>query len=343
MSMVELIQPIGDADFEIVNVGRKLRGLPPSEMEWVCQHSCAAETIPDCQDWNCEGTLIVNRWDLEELRTLVAQGELTAFDTVHVELRLDLPRGVGLELQRFVHRAAELPALKRQGQQFGASGSLLAFARLCAGWLDPKLSEGARQTLLEIERVLTRQFSSAGPALFQQRFVDQRARLAERGNTILFLARAQWPARALIGWEEPPRQSRRNVVPPLIPEANVGFGLWLQNGAGMRLGRTDRGLDALPGDLYGPTLRLVVRVDQEVADRVRGLCEARADAAPEPPLDKPMLELLEAVTNELGLVVPILPPAAGAEETICVRPAQFIRRLLLAQPYPPVTWGASVP
>ena len=49
-----------------------------------------------------------------------------------------------------------------------------------------------------------------------------------------------------------------------------------------------------------------------------------------------MLELLLAITRELGLAAPILPPATGSEETSCARPTRFIRRLLLAQPLPPV-------
>jgi hypothetical protein len=227
--------------------------------------------------------------------------------------------------------------MKRQGRSFGSSGSLLAFARLCACQLHPGLSDQARNLLLEIERVLTWEFSSGGPALFQQRFVDLRSRRDERGNTITFLAYANWPARALVAWAEPPvRQPRRNVAPPIIPQANVGFGLWSESGTGIRLSRMDSDLDAVPGDLYGPTSRLVFRVEQEVADRVRDLCAARAKALPALPLDKPMLELLTAITHELSLSVPVLPPATGKEETACVRPAQFIHRLLLAQPHPSV-------
>lgn len=102
MGRVKLIQPIGEPDLEIVNVGRKLRGLPPAQMEWVCQYSCAAEIIPDCQNVNCEETLIVGQRDVEDLRGLVARGELAAFDGVQVQLQLDLPHGVGAALQRFV-------------------------------------------------------------------------------------------------------------------------------------------------------------------------------------------------------------------------------------------------
>ena len=72
-------------------------------MEWVCQHSCAAESIPDCQDFNCEGTLIVDRGQLEDVRELVARGQLAAFDGVQVQLKLDVPGRVGAELQRFAH------------------------------------------------------------------------------------------------------------------------------------------------------------------------------------------------------------------------------------------------
>ena len=337
MAMVELTQPIGNSDMLLVNADRKLRGLPPGEMEWVCQHSCAAESIPDCQDFNCEGTLIVDRGQLEEVRELVTRGDLAAFDGVQIQLKLDVPRGVGAELQRFARGGTEMPAIRRRGREFETAGSLLAFARLCARRIDPDLSDRAAAVLLEVERVVTGTFSTGGPALFNQRFVDLRARLADRGNTITLLARAGWPARALVAWEQSlPQRPRRNVAPPAIPQANAGFGLWLETGQGMRLGRTNSDLATVPGDLYGPTSRLVFRVDQEVADRVRSHCEALETAEPRPPFDEPMLELLLATTHELGLAAPILPPATGREESSCVRPAQFIRRLLLAQPLPSI-------
>jgi hypothetical protein len=336
--MVKLLQPNGEPDMEIVSADRKLRGLPPSEMVWVCQHSCAQETIPDCQDFNCEGTLIVDQGDVEDIRDLVARGELAAFDRVDVELKLDVPRNLGAALQRLVRGAAEMPAMTRRGQEYRSAGSLLAFARLCARLGDLGLSDPVRGVLREIEQVLTWEFSCGGPALFQQRFVDLRTRPDERGNTITLLSRADWPARALVAWEQPAlRWRRRNVAPPARPEANAGFGLWAETGVGICMGRVDSGLGEVPGDLYAPRARLVFYVDQEVVDRVRGLCEAQAAAPPAPPLDKPMLALLEAITGELGLAIPVLPPASGREESACVRPAQFIRSLLLAQPHPPVT------
>jgi hypothetical protein len=80
----------------------------------------------------------------------------------------------------------------------------------------------------------------------------------------------------------------------------------------------------------------VFRVDQELADCVRHLCESLDPAPPAPTLEESMLELLLAIIRALDLAVPILPPATGSEESSCVRPAQFIRRMLLAQPLPPI-------
>jgi len=337
MAVVELTQPTGNPDLLLVDVDRKLRGLPPGEMEWVCQHSCAPESIPGCEDFNCEGTLIVDRGQLEDVRELVARGDLAAFDGVQVQLKLDLPRRVGAELHRFAGGGAEMPAIIRRGEAFQATGSLLTFARLCARRIDPGLSDRAATVLLEIERVVIGTFSTGGPALFNQRFADLRAQPGERGNTITLLARAGWPEHALIAWEEPrPRRPRANVTPSATPQANIGFGLWLESGHGIRLGRTTSGLVALPGDLYGPTSRLVFRVDQDLADRVRGQCEALEAAQPTPPFEEPMLGLLLAITHELGLAAPTLPPATGQAGTSCIRPAQFIRHLLLAQPLPSV-------
>ena len=138
---------------------------------------------------------------------------------------------------------------------------------------------------------------------------------------------------ALQMWEEPqPQRRRANITPPAVPQANTGFGLWLDSGHGTRLGRVKSGLAALPGDLYGPTSRLVFRVDQTLADHVRSHCEALEATQPAPPFEEPMLELLLTITHTLGLSAPILPPAPGSEENFFVRPAQFIRRLLLTQP-----------
>src|SRR6476646_3923631 len=124
--MVELTQPIGHSDLLLVNADRRLRGLPPGGMEWVCQHSCAAESIPDCQDLNCEGTLIVDRGQLEDVRELVARGDLAAFDRVQVQLKLNVPRRVGVELQRCARGDIAMPAIQSRGHAFESTGSLLA-------------------------------------------------------------------------------------------------------------------------------------------------------------------------------------------------------------------------
>src|SRR5437773_995443 len=135
--MVELLQPTGNPDLLLVNANRKLRGLPPGGMEWVCQHSCAAESIPDCQDFNCEGTLIVDRGQLEEVRELVAGGDLATFDDVQVQLKLNVPRRVGAELRRFARDGTAMPTVRSRRREFEATGSVLAFARLCARRIDP--------------------------------------------------------------------------------------------------------------------------------------------------------------------------------------------------------------
>ncbi len=72
----------------------------------------------------------MDRGQLEDVRELVARGDLAAFDSVPVQLKLDVPRGVGAELQRFARGGAEMPTIRRQGQAFHAADSLLAFALL---------------------------------------------------------------------------------------------------------------------------------------------------------------------------------------------------------------------
>src|SRR5690349_3656085 len=52
-------------------------------------------------------------------------------------------------------------------------------SQACGCRLDPSLSAGVSNVLREIEQVLVREFARGGSALFQQRFVDLRARPTE--------------------------------------------------------------------------------------------------------------------------------------------------------------------
>ncbi|MBI1889436.1 MAG: hypothetical protein HYS18_02190 [Burkholderiales bacterium] len=326
---VELLEPRGDCEQFIIDVDCRRRGLPPCEREWVCQHSCAPETIPDCQDMNCEGTTVVNSACIAAVCDQAARGDFASFDATQVRLRFNVDASVVAELEKAASDADLLPGVEKEGATFVATGSLLAFARYCALRINQDLSESARAVLMETEHILASQFYRAGAALFQQRHVDLRTDRASRGNVILFLGSGVWPVRALVGWEVPERYSRRYPA-PANPAPNRGFGLRLE-GKAFCLGPIDSGLHEVPGDLYGPQTHLEFRVDQAVADRVIALCNEYATAVPENELADTALGFMRAVVHELGLPIPVMPPAHGDEEGVCVRPAQFIRRLLLAQ------------
>lgn len=329
---VELIEPQGDPDKAVVDCYRRLRGLPPSAMVWVCQHSCAEERIPDCDAMNCEAAMIVDPCDVDVVRGLIERQDFAAFDGVVVCLRLNFGGDVIAEIQALGAGQQGLPELACAEPVCMARGSLLAFARLCALAGTPGLSSSACAALIDIEATLTWQFSSTGPALLRQRFLDLRTDTQARGNVIVLLARSDFPARALLAWEEPARYARKKAALPARPSANAGFGLWTEQGICMGLTTSD--LYAVPGDLYGPTSRVVFWVDADVADRVRTQCSAYAASVPNGRRDETMLDLLAWLIGELGLPAVTRPVRRGDEGSDCALPARFIRRVLWAQSLP---------
>jgi len=327
---VELLEPQGDPDKAVVDYYRRLHGLPPSAMVWVCQHSCAEASIPDCDAMNCEAAMIVDPCDIDVVRRLAEHQDFAAFDGVVVRLRLNFGSDVVAEIQALAAGQQGLPELTCGGLACMASGSLLAFARLCALAAAAWLSSAACTALTDIEAALVWQFSSIAPTLLRQRFRDLRTDSEARGNVITLLARGDFPARALLAWEEPAPYARRKAALPTQPSANAGFGLWTDQGLCMGLTTSD--LHALPGDLYGPTSRVVFRVDSEVADKVRKYCGTYASALPDARRDEAMLEVLAWVVREIGLPAVVQPVRRGDESGDCALPARFIRRILWAQP-----------
>lgn len=327
---VELIAPQGDPDKAVVDCYRRLHGLPPGAMVWVCQHSCAEETIPDCTAMNCEAALIVDPCDIEVVRALPERQEFAVFDSVAVGLRLAVDADSMSALQALCITGSGFPMLAQSGPIWSMTGSFLAFARLCAVAASPGLTPSAVTILAEIESTLVWQFSAIGPALLRQRFIDLRKDRAVRGNVVMLLARGDFPARALVAWEEPARYTRKKAVMPSRPQANAGFGLWTDRQ--LCMGMTSSDLYAVPGDLYGPTSRVVFWVDAEVADSVHALCSACVVSQLKEQRADSMLELLTQIVAVLGLPAVSLPVQRGDERSDCVLPARFILRILWAQP-----------
>lgn len=316
-------------DQEIANLYCKSRGLPPSEREWVCQHSCAPETIPTCTDWNCEGTTITNRDDLAAVCHLVEKGELQLFDDMPVEVKLNLADDMRKKLEPLLQK--QKINLKEEKRFFLANGSLLSFVKLTAQRLHPKISSEVRAVLKEIESRVSWQFHPVGPALFHQRFADLRKNKNERGNTLFFLAYDAQPH--LIGWEAPrKRKWKLKKKPAEIILDKFGFGLFTEAKVGTKLTFTERGISSVPGDYYGPYLRLLFWVDQSVVDDVILLCQ---DCEKKPLADSPDASftlLLKQITEKIGIPSPDLPLPPAKKEISFPQTQIFLLHLLLMQP-----------
>lgn len=169
MAEIKIIQCGNELDW--VNASRKLRHLPPTKMESVCQHSCTPEQIAVCQDINCEASLVVNDGDVNDLRAEIESGNLDACKKLEIKLSAD-----GEIMQ----------------------GSLMDFLKLCTQREQENISTERRQLLAGIEQKLAWEFYRAGYDLFYQRFVDIRTGDSEK--KLVLLAYETEPF--LIGWSE---------------------------------------------------------------------------------------------------------------------------------------------
>lgn len=320
-------------DLEIANLYCKSKGLAPSEGEWVCQHSCAPETIPNCTDWNCEGTIITNRGDLSAVCHLVEKGELQLFDEMPVEISLDLADD-GSENFATLNALMQKQgiSLKKEKKLFLAAGSLLAFAKLTAQRIRPDVAADVRAILKKIESSVSWQFHPVGPALFHQRFADLRKNKNERGNILFFLAYDAQPL--LIGWEAPrPKKWKLKKKQLEIALEKFGFGLLTDSEGGVKLAFTERGLQLVPGDYYGPYLRLLFWVDQSVIDEVILLCQASEKTPLADSPDVSMALLLQKITEKIGVPSPPLLLPDAKKEILFPQSRAFLLHLLLLQPF----------
>jgi hypothetical protein len=165
---ITLLEPIGDPDFALIQIHRQLNGLEPAQMVWVCQHSCPQETIPGCQELNCEAATIVDPVDVAVAQGWAERGEFDIFDRLAVTLKLgEVPAMHVSALNQFCATRNKGPQIHFQNEVPEIRGSLLAFAKMCARRVELGLSEDVKKNILEIERVLTWQFYHLGPILFR--------------------------------------------------------------------------------------------------------------------------------------------------------------------------------
>jgi hypothetical protein len=324
---VKVLNPL-NGDQAIADLYCQKNGRPFSEREWICQHSCAPERIPDCKDVNCEGTTITNRGDLSVVCSMIAQGgpELLADLPVKVDLAIDAPLAAALSPLAALLKVRVV----QDSDGYMASGSLLDFARLTPLRVDMNAGGELHDLLAGIESTLAWHFDPVGSALFRQRFADLRRHRHDRGNALLFLAYDPQPL--VVAWEAPRTRNRKPAPLPEVPVANLGFGI-VTGSEGVRLTFTGRHLVSVPGDYHGPQLRAFFRVDQNIVDATQAWCEACEKTPDSASPDQRFSALLSRITTHAGISAPPLRSDFDSPRSF-VRTRRFLSNLLLSQPLP---------
>jgi hypothetical protein len=136
-----------------------------------------------------------------------------------------------------------------------------------------------------------------------------------------------------MGWEAPrQRKWQLKKKPAEIIMDRFGFGLVTEAKTGTKLCFTERGLNSIPGDYYGPNLRLLFWVDQSLVDNIILLCQ---DCEKNPPADSPdasLTLLLKKITEKMGIPLPLLPLPPAKKELSFPQTHTFLLYLLLMQP-----------
>jgi len=314
-------------------------------MRWTCQHSCAEETIADCERFDCEGTLIEDDSLLVPERYAIQRGDVSACKALRVTVCLAPMDGDADELIRVVERYAGSQKLDvRPASGSGAcadgilmEGSLLGFGMLSQAHIQDDVTDAVSQLLWNVELTLRRHFAVAGPVLFGSRTVDRRTKCEavgevvelsafgeESGRQTTRTAAIQYPPYVYLGWSGRNRRRRRGSNPD-VGEAGVVF----EAPAHMR--NHPYGLGAEPGQYLGPHARLVVRVDADVAGAVAELTQAALALAADHPSDAEAFNtLLERATLLIGLEVPH--SKGRSDDGALNRAVRYVRQLLIAQP-----------
>lgn len=309
-------------DLAIANAAQRARGEPESKLRWVCQHSCPEETIPDCTDLNCEGTLALDDSDARLVRTLAEQGDLAPFDAVTLTTRIAgsarlvtalLDAGAGL---------VRVPGQSPAPATIDLRGSLLAFARCCARIVaEPEGVPGRRDLARLVAEKLRARYRNGARALLDQRFVERRTAPGREAPLVVFAALGDWPGIAYVafGTDKDGSTTGYDVAYGLT---NTAKGVW-------RFARVSPGASREPGEYYGPNCRLVVRADRALQAKARGIAERFAAAPDQKDGAAATLDCFAAIARALALDLASRPiPPAKPGNSPYLRPTRFVRALL---------------
>jgi hypothetical protein len=244
MLSVRVVDPPEKADLALVNAGRATRGQTAlaAAMRWTCQHSCPEETIPSCEQFSCEGTLIDDDSLLLPERFAIQRGDVSACKALRVTVCLTHVECEVNELIRVVERYAGSEKLDvRPGSASSLcadgiwmQGSLLGFGMLSQVHVQDDVTDEVSHLLWNVERILRRHFAIAGPVLFGSRTVDRRtdhesvgevvelsALGEESGRRATRTAAVQYPPYVYLGWSG--RRRGRRASNPDAGESGVVF------------------------------------------------------------------------------------------------------------------------
>lgn len=282
----------GDGDLLVVNAHRRLRGRPESTLQWSCQHSCSPGSIPTCTDANCEASCRLSDDDIAEIRDLVERADLAPFDDVRVDYTVSGP-------------AEQVEAMSRHVPQ--ARASVLALARFAAGGdvLDPMRAATAD--------ALRSSLYYAARALLDQRVVDRRTTPGSKA-CVCFTTNGDFPKTAYLALGCSTRIDDYDTVVGLDDDAtNFGY--------------IKAGASRVPGDVYGPRRRMIVRIDERVFLDLQDRVAAHVAGAAGRDAGDACLECFVDVASRVGLP-PV--PDADPDGDPFLRASRYVARLMRA-------------
>ena len=305
----------GHGDISVVNAWRSGRGLEPVRLRWQCQHSCAEADIPNCQDPDCDASEMLGDAERAAIFGMVEAFDLGGY-AVDVEARVIASSGALDRMRIGVPDVREIAGVCR--------ASLLSLALWSSG--PPESDVDAEQLRELMGDTLRESFWYSARALMDQRFVSLAGAEAS-GDFLVFVARRSFPASAYVAFGSGPDTSSFNRAFGLRPS---------RPGRPVLFDEHRAGATGLPGELYGPRRRLVVRLEPALAER---LLAASASWTEERPGTQGAGDRCASyftwVAQELGLGTPVIPPHEGEP---CAAPSAFLAALLATLPNP--AWRA---
>jgi hypothetical protein len=317
-----VLRDTGQDDLAIANAARRRRGEPESALRWTCQHSCAEASIPDCRDPNCEAALVLDEADARRIRAAAEQGDLAPFGAATLTCRISAPPPL---VDTLLAASPEITRGASSAPAAGAvdlRGSLLAFARCCARIAaDADAAPDLKALGVELAEKLRAAYWNGARALLDQRFVDRRTQRTREAPLIAFAARGDGPGLAYVAFGVDKGGSTTGY--------DVAYGLVSAPKQPWRFAQLSPGASREPGELYGPSCRLVVHVDPALQVEARAIAERFAkDTAPGDPSWR-CLHCFTAIAQALGLDLPASPASPATENELpTLRPARFVRALM---------------